>query len=266
MDKNKLRGYHEVELDGKVFPVLLNLNFRILSEKEGIPLSDFDKQVQTNPLGFIPRVLYWAAVNWCQRTAKPTKSLRRSSCGPHICEDENTLAKRARQSPPSSVPQRTRPRPRETEQGRQPQTEDLLRASAQPTPSGGLLGNDLPRSREPLTKEERGSAGCGNIPPQSAPPRQLSQRQESEALQARRLLPLRHAKRDAGLDAGRHRSPHRRFTNGTKSSRLAIILGLNSRGFNAGLTKAAARFKRFGASLPLQGPPCPAQSPPPSLS
>ena len=97
MDKNKLRGYHEVELDGKVFPVLLNLNaFRILSEKEGIPLSDFDKQVQTNPLGFIPRVLYWAAVNWCQRTAKPTKSLPTFELwASHICEDENTLAKHA---------------------------------------------------------------------------------------------------------------------------------------------------------------------------
>lgn len=39
----------------------------------------------------------------------------------------------------------------------------------------------------------------------------------------------------------------------TKSSRLAIILGLNSRGFNAGLTKAGAKFKAFGASMRSTG-------------
>ena len=97
MEKNTLRGYHEVSLDGKTFPVLLNLNaFRILSEKEGIKLADFDKQIQDNPLGFIPRVLYWAAVNWCQRTAKPTKSLPSFELwAAHICEDEETLATHA---------------------------------------------------------------------------------------------------------------------------------------------------------------------------
>ena len=39
----------------------------------------------------------------------------------------------------------------------------------------------------------------------------------------------------------------------TKSSRLAIILGLNDRGFNAGLTKAAARFKKFGSQMSAAG-------------
>jgi len=39
----------------------------------------------------------------------------------------------------------------------------------------------------------------------------------------------------------------------TKTSRLAIILGLNSAGYNAGLTKAAARFKKFGASMQSAG-------------
>ena len=39
----------------------------------------------------------------------------------------------------------------------------------------------------------------------------------------------------------------------TKSSRLAIILGLNDRGFNAGLTKASARFKKFGQSMQAAG-------------
>lgn len=39
----------------------------------------------------------------------------------------------------------------------------------------------------------------------------------------------------------------------TKSSRLAIILGLNDRGFNAGLTRAAARFKKFGGQMQAAG-------------
>jgi hypothetical protein len=39
----------------------------------------------------------------------------------------------------------------------------------------------------------------------------------------------------------------------SKTSRLAIILGLNSAGYNAGLTKAAARFKKFGASMQSAG-------------
>lgn len=39
----------------------------------------------------------------------------------------------------------------------------------------------------------------------------------------------------------------------TKASRLAIILGLNDKGFNAGLTKAAARFKAFGSQMQSAG-------------
>lgn len=97
MDKNKLRGYYEVKLNGKTIPTLLNLNaFRLLSENEGIKLAEFDKQVGENPLGFIPRVLYWGAVNWCQRTAKPVKSLPSFDLwAAHICEDEGTLAAHA---------------------------------------------------------------------------------------------------------------------------------------------------------------------------
>ena len=97
MTKNKLRGFYEVSLDGKTYPTLLNLNaFRLLSENEGIKLADFDKQVTEDPLGFIPRVLYWGAVNWCQRTAKPTKSLPSFDLwASFVCEDEETLAKHA---------------------------------------------------------------------------------------------------------------------------------------------------------------------------
>lgn len=97
MDNNKLRGFYEVSINGKTYPTLLNLNaFRILSEKEGIKLAEFDKQVTENPLGFIPRVLYWGAVNWCQRMAKPVKNLPTFDLwAAHICEDEGTLARHA---------------------------------------------------------------------------------------------------------------------------------------------------------------------------
>lgn len=97
MDKNQLRGYYEVTIEGKTYPTLLNLNaFRLLSEKEYIKLADFDKQVVENPLGFIPRVLYWGAVNWCQRTAKTTKNLPSFDLwASYVCQDEETLADHA---------------------------------------------------------------------------------------------------------------------------------------------------------------------------
>lgn len=97
MDKNKLRGYYEVVINGKTYPTLLNLNaFRLLSEKEDIRLAEFDKQVTENPLGFIPRVLYWGAVNYCQRMAKPIKGLPSFDLwASYVCEDEETLAKHA---------------------------------------------------------------------------------------------------------------------------------------------------------------------------
>ena len=97
MDKNQLRGFYEVDINGQKIPTLLNLNaFRILSEKEGIKLAEFDKQIQDNPLGFIPRVLYWGAVNWCQRTAKPVKNLPTFELfASYTCENEETLAQHA---------------------------------------------------------------------------------------------------------------------------------------------------------------------------
>ena len=56
MDKNQLRGFYEVDINGQKIPTLLNLNaFRILSEKEGIKLAEFDKQIQDNPLTGLSR-------------------------------------------------------------------------------------------------------------------------------------------------------------------------------------------------------------------
>ena len=68
MNPNKLRGRFDVSVDGKTIPVLVNMNsLRLLTENEEIGLSDFDKEIQKNPLSFVPRLLYWGAVNMAQR-------------------------------------------------------------------------------------------------------------------------------------------------------------------------------------------------------
>lgn len=97
MNPNKLRGRFDVTIEGKDFPVLVNMNaLRLLTEKEDIPLADFDKQVQQNPLSFVPRLLYWAAVNMATRMGKTAKSLPSfelwAAC---ICEDEDEFTRYA---------------------------------------------------------------------------------------------------------------------------------------------------------------------------
>ena len=70
--------------------------FRLLTENEGIGLNDFDKEMKDNPLGFIPRVLYWGAVNYLERGGKTRKALPTfSTWAAHTCEDDQRLAKYA---------------------------------------------------------------------------------------------------------------------------------------------------------------------------
>ena len=94
MENNSLRGFLTVNVDGKEYPALINMNaFRLLTEKEGISLAKFDKEVQDNPLGFIPRVLYWGAVNYLQRGGKTIKGLPSFDVwAAFICEDSETFA------------------------------------------------------------------------------------------------------------------------------------------------------------------------------
>ncbi|MGI9587817.1 MAG: hypothetical protein ACR2MR_06380 [Dietzia maris] len=91
MNPNKLRGRFDVSVDGKTIPVLVNMNsLRLLTENEEIGLSDFDKEIQKNPLSFVPRLLYWGAVNMAQRAGKTAKSLPNFDVfAAHICEDED---------------------------------------------------------------------------------------------------------------------------------------------------------------------------------
>lgn len=93
MNPNTLRGRFDVSVDGKDIPVLVNMNaLRLLTENEGIPLSDFDKEVGKNPLSFVPRLLYWGAVNMAQRAGKTAKSIPSfESFAAHVCEDEEAF-------------------------------------------------------------------------------------------------------------------------------------------------------------------------------
>ena len=99
MNPNKLRGRFDVSIDGKVIPVLVNMNsLRLLTENEKIALSDFDKEIQKNPLSFVPRLLYWGAVNMAQRAGKTAKSIPSFDIfAAHICEDETKFAEYSEQ-------------------------------------------------------------------------------------------------------------------------------------------------------------------------
>lgn len=90
MNPNTLRGRFDVSVDGKDIPVLINMNsLRLLTENEGVLLSDFDKEIQKNPLSFVPRLIYWGAVNMAQRAGKTAKSLPNFDLfAAHVCEDE----------------------------------------------------------------------------------------------------------------------------------------------------------------------------------
>jgi len=108
MHLNSLRGAFDVEIGEKKFPCLINMNaFRLLTENEGIKLNEFEKEMQRNPLGFIPRVLYWGAVNHLERAGKSAKTLPSfSTWAAYTCENEKRLANYAEQvvncmSPPT---------------------------------------------------------------------------------------------------------------------------------------------------------------------
>lgn len=99
MNPNKLRGRFDVQIDGKQVPVLVNMNsLRLLTENEKIALSDFDKEIQKNPLSFVPRLLYWGAVNMAQRAGKTAKAIPSFDVfAAHICEDETKFAEYSEQ-------------------------------------------------------------------------------------------------------------------------------------------------------------------------
>tara|TARA_X000001316_G_C908263_1_gene24309 strand:+ start:125 stop:469 length:345 start_codon:yes stop_codon:yes gene_type:complete len=97
MTPNTLRGRLDVDIDGKSVPVLLNMNsLRLLTENEKIALADFDKEIQKNPLSFIPRLLYWGAVNMATRAGKTAKAVPTFEIfAAHICEDDEQFAELA---------------------------------------------------------------------------------------------------------------------------------------------------------------------------
>ena len=99
MNPNKLRGRFDVSVDGKSVPVLVNMNsLRLLTENEEIPLSDFDKEIQKNPLSFVPRLLYWGAVNMAIRSGKTAKAVPAfDTFAAHVCENEDQFTEYSEQ-------------------------------------------------------------------------------------------------------------------------------------------------------------------------
>lgn len=97
MAPNTLRGRFDLDIDGKSVPVLLNMNsLRLLTENEEIPLAEFDKEIQKNPLSFIPRLLYWGAVNMAIRAGKTAKAVAAFDVfAAHVCEDDEKFAELA---------------------------------------------------------------------------------------------------------------------------------------------------------------------------
>jgi|TARA_B110000914_G_scaffold224247_1_gene241563 hypothetical protein len=85
---NELRGQLSLELGKDTHEVLLNLNaFRLLCKDKKIELTGLDEFVNSDPLDFIPTVIYWGVINACDFKGKPRPEVSFDHMSAIICSD-----------------------------------------------------------------------------------------------------------------------------------------------------------------------------------
>lgn len=85
---NELRGQLSVELGKETHEVLLNLNaFRLLCKDKKIELTGLDEFVNSDPLDFIPTVIFWGVMNACDFKGQPRPEVNFNHMSAIICSN-----------------------------------------------------------------------------------------------------------------------------------------------------------------------------------
>tara|TARA_Y100001938_G_scaffold150682_1_gene242790 strand:+ start:1141 stop:1479 length:339 start_codon:yes stop_codon:yes gene_type:complete len=85
---NELRGQLSVDLGKDKHDVLLNLNaFRLLCKDKKLELTGLDEFVNSDPLDFIPTVIYWGVINACDFKGEPRPEINYNHMSAIICSD-----------------------------------------------------------------------------------------------------------------------------------------------------------------------------------
>ncbi len=85
---NELRGELSVKVGKKSHKVLLNLNaFRLLCKDKKIDLNGLDEFVSSDPLDFVPTVVYWGMMNACDIEGKERPEIGFDHLSAVICSD-----------------------------------------------------------------------------------------------------------------------------------------------------------------------------------
>jgi len=85
---NELRGQLELEVGKDTHEVLLNLNaFRLLCKDKKIDLTGLDEFVNSDPLDFVPTVIYWGIMNACDFKGQSRPEINFDHISAIICSD-----------------------------------------------------------------------------------------------------------------------------------------------------------------------------------
>jgi len=85
---NELRGQISIELGKDTHEVLLNLNcFRLLCKDKKMELSALDEFVNSDPLDFVPTVIFWGIMNAQDIKGQPRPEINYDHMSAIICSD-----------------------------------------------------------------------------------------------------------------------------------------------------------------------------------
>ena len=85
---NELRGQFSIELGKDTHEVLLNLNaFRLLCRDKKMELTALDEFVNSDPLDFVPTVIYWGIMNAQDIKGQPRPEINYNHMSAIICSD-----------------------------------------------------------------------------------------------------------------------------------------------------------------------------------
>ena len=85
---NELRGELSIELGKETHEVLLNLNaFRLLCRDKKMELTALDEFVNSDPLDFVPTVIYWGIMNAQDIKGQPRPEVNYNHMSAIICSD-----------------------------------------------------------------------------------------------------------------------------------------------------------------------------------
>ena len=89
---NELRGQTSIELGKDTHEVLLNLNaFRLLCKDKTMELTALDEFVNSDPLDFVPSVIYWGIMNAQDIKGQPRPEINFDHMSAIICSDLETF-------------------------------------------------------------------------------------------------------------------------------------------------------------------------------